>query len=79
MQCCMNGFVINDVSKFLVPIISESIYAIHIMNPFDAIHPVIIPSQITGVTYYFDVRKPTQEQYKDQNNLKIELVEKAPH
>ena len=44
MQCCMNGILINDVLKFLAPIPSETIHAIQITNPFDATHPIIIPS-----------------------------------
>ena len=38
---------------------SEIFHSLQIMNTFDATHPIIIPLKITGVTSYFDVRKPT--------------------
>ena len=33
--------------------------------------------QFNGVTSYFEVRKPTWEEYEDQNILKIELITEA--
>ena len=33
----------------------------------------MIPLNLNEATSYFKVRKPTQEEYEDQNNLKIEL------
>ena len=57
MQCSMKSVVIDEVSKLLVPILSETTHAILIINPFDAIHPHFIPLQLIGVTSYFDVRK----------------------
>ena len=74
----MNGVLINEVPKFLAPLPSEILHAIQIVNPFDATHPIIIPLKLNGVTFYFDVRNPTQNDYEDQNILKIELTQKAP-
>ena len=48
------------------------------MPYIDATHTIIIPLKLSGVTSYFDVRKPTQEEYEDQNILKIELKVEAP-
>ena len=78
MQCCMNGVLINEVPKYLAPVPSETIHAIQIENPIDANHPIIIPLKLNGVTSYFEVRKPTQEEYENQNILKIELMVEAP-
>ena len=74
----MNSILINEVPKFLGPIPSETLHAIQIENPCDATHPVIIPMKSNRVTSYFKVRSPTQEEYADQNILKIELIMKAP-
>ena len=71
MQCHVNGVLINEVPKFPAPIPSETTHAIQIENPFYATHPIIIPLKLNGVTSYFDVRKPTWEEYEDQNILKI--------
>ena len=77
MQCHVNGVLIDKVPKFLVPIPSETTHDIHIENPFDATYPIIIPLKLSRVTSYFEVRKPTQEEYKDRNILKIELIVEA--
>ena len=56
MQCCLNGVLIDVVPTFLVPIPSEIMHAIQIINPFDAIHPIIIPLKMNRVTSYSKVR-----------------------
>ena len=61
---------------FLVPIPSETMHVIQIVNPCDAIHPKNIPLKINGVTSYFNVRKPTQAKYEDQNILVLNSQEK---
>ena len=38
----------------------------------------MIPLKLNKVTRYFDVRKLTKEEYKDQNILNIELMVEAP-
>ena len=73
----MNGVLIDEVPKFLAPIHNETIHAIQIVNPFVDNHPIIIPLKLKKVTSYFDVRKPTCEEYKDQNIFKIELMVEA--
>ena len=78
MQCHMNGVMINEVSKFLAPIPSETTHAKQKENPFDATHHIIIPLKLSGVTTYFKVRKPTGEAYEDQNICKIEFMAEAP-
>ena len=74
----MNCVLINEVPKFLAPFPSETSNAIQIENPFDVNHPVIIPLKLTRVTSYFNVRKPTQEEYEDQNILKIKITAEDP-
>ena len=78
MQCDVNGVLIDEAPKFLAPIPSETMNAIQIENPFDATHPLIIPFKLNGVTSYFEMTKPTQEDYEDQIILKIELRVEAP-
>ena len=43
IQCCMNGVLINEVWKFLAPVPSETMHAIHLVNPVDTTYPIIIP------------------------------------
>ena len=64
--------------NFFASIPSKTMHAIQIVNPFDATHQIIIALRITGITGYFNVRKSTQEEYEDQNELKIELMVEAP-
>ena len=78
MQCCMNGVLMDEVPNFLAPVTSEMMHAIQIENPFDTTHPIIIHLKLNGVTSYFDVKKPTQEEYEDENILKIKLTAEAP-
>ena len=52
--------------------------AIELENPFDATHSIIISLKLSRVIRYFEVRKPTQEEYEDQNILKIKLMVEAP-
>ena len=79
MQCCMNSVLINEVSKFLAPILSETIYALQLETPFNATHPIIIPLKLKRVSSHFEVRTPTQEEYEDQTILKIEHTVEALH
>ena len=58
MQCFMNGVMIDEVSKFLAPVPSETTHAIQLENPFDATHPIIIPFRLKRVTSYYVVRMP---------------------
>ena len=76
MQGFTNGVLIDKVPKVLAFNPSETIYAIQIID--HSTYLIIIPLKLNEVTSYFDVRKPTQEKYEDQNILKIELTMKAP-
>ena len=49
-------------------------HTIKIMNPFNVTHPIIMSLQLNRVTSYINVRKPTLEEYEDQNILMIELT-----
>ena len=53
-------------------------HAIHIENSFHVIYPIVISLTLNGITSYFEVRKPTQEKYENQNILKIELMVEVP-
>ena len=77
-QCCMNDSLIDEVPKFLELVPSETMQVIQIMIPFDTIHPIISPFKLTKGTSYFNVRKPTQEEFENQNILKIELKVETP-
>ena len=77
MQCYMNDVFINQVSKFLALIPSETTHAIQLENPFGATHLIIIPFKLNVVTSYFKVRKPTVEEHEDQNIVKIKLMAEA--
>ena len=78
MQCCVNGLLIDEVSKFLALIPSVTMHAIQLENPFDGIHAIIISLKLNRVTKYFKVKTPTQKEYEDQNILKIGLIVEAP-
>ena len=77
MQCCIDGVLIDEVPKFLAPVLSKIMHPVQIVNPFNATHPIIIPLEINRVTGYFDVRKSTQEEYEDESIFKIELMVKG--
>ena len=78
MQCLMNGVLINKVTKFLAPILSEIMHAMQIENPFDDTHPIIITLKLNEDTSYFKVRTPTQQEYEDQKILEVELMATVP-
>ena len=69
MQCCVSWAAINEVLKFLAPIPSETMHTIQIINPFSVTKPIITPLHLTRVGSYFDVRKPTLQEYEDQDIL----------
>ena len=73
----MNGILIDEVPHLLTVIPSKTINAIHIEDPFDNTHPIMISLKLTRVTSHVDVRKLTHKEYEDQNIFKIELMSKA--
>ena len=78
MMFDINDVLINEVSKFLMPVPIETMCALQWMNPFDATQPIMIPLKLNGVTSFFEVRMPTQEDNEDQNILKIEVMAEVP-
>ena len=60
----------GKVPKFMAPIPSETTHTMKIMNPFNVIYPIIFPLELTRITSYFDVRKPTQKEYEDSDQDK---------
>ena len=74
----MNGALFNEVAMFLSFIPSKIMLAIQILNPFYATQPITIPLKIIRVTEYFNIIKPTWEEYQDLDTLKIELMVEAP-
>ena len=49
MQCCLNGVHISEVTKFLAESPSVTTHAIELPDPFDAVHLLIIPLQLSSV------------------------------
>ena len=45
--------LINEVSKFLEPIFSETMHTIQLVNSFDITYPIIIYLELNEVTSYF--------------------------
>ena len=78
MQCCINGVLIDEVPKFLAPVPYETTHTIQFENPFDTTRPIIIPLKLNGVTSYFEVKKPTRNEHKDKEILKIDLTTAVP-
>ena len=78
MQCHLNGVQISEVSKFLAKNASETTHATELINPFDAIHPLIILLQLSGVTSYFDVYSSGVAEYEDKDIPKIHFTAEEP-
>ena len=53
-------------------------HAIQVNNPYDAAHPIIIPSSLIGVICSFEARKPTPEKFEDSDILKLDLIMETP-
>ena len=73
----MNGVVIDEMPRFLALNPSENMHVIDVCHPFDANHLMIIPLSITIVTSYKDMKKLTQEVYKDTVIPEIYLTAEA--
>ena len=65
MQCRLNGVKINEVPKFLAENPNKTTHAITLVDIFDAVHPLIIPLQLSGVTNYIDVYSPSVAEYEN--------------
>ena len=78
MQCHLNGVQIIEVPKFLAKNLIEITHAIELVDPFHAVHPLIIPFQLSSVTSYFDVYSPSVAEYEDDNIPKIHLTAEEP-
>ena len=69
---------ISEVPKFLAENSSETTHAIELVNPFDAVHPLIIPLQLSGATSYFDVYSSSIAEYENDYIPKIHLTAEEP-
>ena len=78
MECCLNGVQISEAPKFVADNPNETTHAIELVDPFDAAHSLIIPSQLSGVTSYFDVYSPSVTEYEIDDNPKIHLTAEEP-
>lgn len=76
MQVRMNGITVNEVPKFLLPNPTPTSHAV-VLNP-DSAHPYVIPLSLDGVTSYFSVRKPTAEEYEDDELPHYDLTANDP-
>ena len=79
MQCRMNGVKLNELPKFLADDPDESTHALQVGDPLDSGHPLTIPLSLKGVTSYFRVRKPTIQEWEDEDSYpRIELTAEEP-
>ena len=78
MQCNLNGVQISEVVKFLAENLSETTYAIELVDPFLAASPLIIPLQLNGITSYINVYSPSVTEYKNDDILKIHVTVEEP-
>ena len=78
MQYHLDGMHINEVPKFLAESPSVITHAIESSDPFNAVHPSIIPLQLSSVTRYFDVCSQSIKSYENEDIPKIHLTAKKP-
>ena len=78
MQYRLNDVHISEVPKFLAEIQSETTHVIELVNPFDAIHPLIFSLQLSRVTSYFYVYSPSIAEYESDDIPKIHLTADEP-
>ena len=78
MQHRVNGVRISETPKFLADAPTSKTHAIEVDDPLDPSEPLIIPLQIKGVTSYFSVRKPTVDEYEDEDLPHITMTAEGP-
>eukprot|EP00804_Cyclotella_cryptica_P017277 CCRYP_016828-RA/>CCRYP_016828-RA protein AED:0.02 eAED:0.02 QI:0/0/0/1/0/0.5/2/0/461 len=66
MQCRLNGIKISELPKFLAEDPDESTHSLQVVDPLDDSSPLFIPLSLTGVTSYFQVRKPTIAEWENE-------------
>eukprot|EP01082_Thalassiosira_pseudonana_P000056 g25.t1 g25 contig1:58370-58834(+) len=80
MQCRMNGVSVNEIPKFLVDNPTNVTHSLvfPMQEQDDDTQPTIIPLALDGVTSYFLVTKPTQEDVEDKSMLHLDLTAENP-
>ena len=80
MQCRLNGVTVNEIPKFLVDNPTNVTHSLvfPMQEQDDDAHPTIIPLALDGVTSYFLVTKPTQEDVEDESMLHLDLTAENP-
>eukprot|EP01082_Thalassiosira_pseudonana_P006752 g14855.t1 g14855 contig21:21911-22585(-) len=80
MQCRLNGVTVNEIPKFLVDNPTNVTHSLvfPMQEQDDDAQPTIIPLALDGVTSYFLVTKPTQEDVEDESMLHLDLTAENP-
>ena len=78
MQFHLNGLHISEVSKFSTESPSVTTHALELTDLFNAVHPLIIPLQLSQAISYFDVYSISIAEYENEDILKIHLIDKEP-
>ena len=73
MWCHLNGVHISEAPTFLTYCLSESTYAIQVIDPFNVAHSLIIPLQLSS-----DVYSPSIAEYDNKVVPRIHLTDKEP-
>ena len=75
IQCRMNGININETSKYQSKAPDKPTHALRVEDPYGEEGGMInIPLQLSVVTSYFPVRKPTKAELDDDSITKNELT-----
>ena len=74
----MEGFRINELTKFLEEDMDEKTHAIIFNDPLNLNEPLIIPFLLKGVTSCFPSRNPKSSEYEDESIPHIDMTSKAP-
>ena len=78
MQIRLNDVRVNDQPKFLTENPSDDTHAIILPDPESKDGKYIIPLSFKGVTSTFPTRKPTVEEYENENCKQFELTFESP-
>ena len=69
---------VNELPKFLDDSPTDKTHTIVAYDPLDPTSPLIIPLQLRGVTSYFDVRKPSIDEYEQGDLPHIVMTAEGP-
>ena len=79
MQCRLNGVLVDEIPKFLAIRPSESTHAISVPDPMLEGAYVVLSLDLCGVTSYVSVRKPSLEEWEDEERFpRLELTALEP-